>query len=74
MLVELLTCCLSLVREVTGTLESEEGNYSTSDFTTVWQTMVQVLEIWCHHPLPILTGVNIQSDVAGAKISLNFPL
>ena len=60
--------------EVTGTLESEEGNYSKSDFTTVWQTMAQVLEIWCHGPLPVLTGVNIQCDVAGAKISLNCPL
>ena len=60
--------------EVTGTLESEEENYSTSDFTTVWQTMAQVLEIWCYSPLPVLTGVNIQCDVAGAKISLNCPL
>ena len=65
--------CLSLLLEVTGTLESVERNYSTSDFTTLWRNMAQVLEIHGATPSTVLAWVKIPVDVAGAKISLKYP-
>ena len=63
--VSLLTLCLSLLLEVTGTLESVERNYSTSDFTTLWRNMAQVLEIHGATHSAVLAGVKIPGDVAG---------